>query len=247
MTLPVSVLLSLCVAAGLALSADRGSDWNSDDADDSPFAGAADDDYESPFADETDKSYEDANEEYESPFADEPEVNNASEEASDAEAPEPSDESDAVAAERSADSPFAGGPDEAVSEGGGSDRPAEAALATMTDARGLCDEAMDALHDGHADRAFERLATYWAFSPDEMTQLQREVERTRAIVAERYGTSLDCRFVREDAAADALVRFVYLERYERHGLRWRFTFYRGATGWTLNDVYFDDEIEALLG
>lgn len=122
----------------------------------------------------------------------------------------------------------------------------EGSLATVAEARSLCDDAMRALHEGDADRAFDRLGTHWAFSPDEMTELQAEVGRTRAIVADRYGDALDYRLVRKDTVDDVLARFVYLERFERHGLRWRFTFYEGGNEWTLNDVYFDDEIEALF-
>jgi len=122
----------------------------------------------------------------------------------------------------------------------------EDSLATVAEARSLCDDAMGALHEGDADRAFDRLETHWAFSPDEMTELQAELGRTRAVVAERYGDALDYRLVREDTVGDVLARFVYLERFERHGLRWRFTFYEGGSGWGLNDVYFDDEIEALF-
>ncbi|PSQ65145.1 MAG: hypothetical protein BRD24_08115, partial [Halobacteriales archaeon SW_9_67_24] len=63
----------------------------------------------------------------------------------------------------------------------------EPTLATRADARTLCDEAMDLLHAGEPARAFDRLSAHWAFSQDEMTKLQREVERTRAVVADRYG------------------------------------------------------------
>jgi len=122
----------------------------------------------------------------------------------------------------------------------------ETTLRMIADARSLCDEAMAHLHDGTPDRAFDRLEAHWAFSDDEMTQLLREVERTRAVVADRYGDALDYRLVREETVDEVLARFVYIERFERHGLRWRFTFYRGADGWSLNDVYFDDEIEAVL-
>ena len=97
--------------------------------------------------------------------------------------------------------------------------PDEDPLATIADARAVCDEAMGPLHDGDPDQAFDRLGAYWAFSPDEMTQLQQEVERTRAVVADRYGDALDYRRIREDTADEVLARFVYLERFELHGLR----------------------------
>jgi hypothetical protein len=207
----VSPFLLLSIFAfggvGLALSADGGFDWGTDDADDP-----------------SDRSSE----------SDDP--------------PEAETESDE---EEEADNPFASASDEdAAPEASGSRSASPAAgensLATVADARALCDEAMGLLHEGHPDRAFDRLRAHWAFSPDEMTQLQREVERTRAVVGDRYGDALDYRLVREETTADALARFVYLERFALHGLRWRFTFYEGGKGWTLNDVYFDDEIEALL-
>ncbi len=150
---------------------------------------------------------------------------------------EPSDESEALPEADASTEPDALPETEA-------DQPT---LATVADARALCDEAMDLQHAGETARAFGRLSAHWAFSQDEMTKLQREVERTRAVVADRYGDALDYRLVREDTTADVLARFVYLERFELHGLRWRFTFYEGASGWTLNDVFFDDEVEALLG
>ena len=208
MTFTLPLLASFSVGlVGLALSADSGFDWGTDD----------DEDYESPFGSDTNDISED-------------------------------DESDAP----TNDNPFAAASnDDPTPAPSSNSSPASAApdgdpLATIADARGLCDEAMGILHDGDPDRAFDRLGVYRAFSPDEMTQLQREVERTRAVVADRYGNALDYRRIREDTADEVLARFVYLERFELHGLRWRFTFYRGPNGWTLNDVYFDDEIERLL-
>ena len=170
----------------------------------------------------------------ESPFADEAD-------APEADAPDPEEIDNPFASpddDRDLDNTSAPDPEATPS----SDDP----LRTISDAQSLCDNAMTLLHDDAPDRAFDRLAAYWAFSDDEMTQLLREVERTRAVVADRYGDALDYRLVREETVDEVLARFVYIERFELHGLRWRFTFYRGSDGWSLNDVYFDDEIEAVL-
>ncbi len=180
---------------------------------------------------------DDDDDDYESPFADE-----ADESSSGDESPEASDEENPFAS-ASSDDPD---PEPSSSESEASPETDEPGLSTMSDARALCDEAMALLHDGDSDRAFDRLSAHWAFSQEEMTELQREVERTRAVVADRYGASLDYRLVREDTTTSVLACFVYLERFEVHGLRWRFTFYEGADGWTLNELFFDDEIEALL-
>jgi hypothetical protein len=238
---------------------DDGFDWDTD---------ASGDEYESPFAEEGDEVFEfddEPNEAGEPPLSD---TEDESEDGKDASPPastndesdedlhdaddgggSPSADDDPESASSTDPNPEAPSDQEAPSEPENPPGPEadEPTLATAADARALCDEAMDLLHAGEVARAFDRLSAHWAFSQDEMTQLQREVERTRAIVADRYGDALDIRFLHVDTAGDVLACFVYLERFERHGLRWRFTVYEGADGWTLNDVFFDDEIEALLG
>ncbi len=116
----------------------------------------------------------------------------------------------------------------------------------MSDARGLSDTAMSLIHDGHLDRSFSQLERHWGASTDELNLLQQEIERMRTRVGNKYGDPIDYRFVRADDAADTLIRFSYLERFKNHGLRWKFTFYKGESGWTLNDLSFDDDLDALL-
>lgn len=214
---------------GLALSVDSGFDWSTDD----------DDEYESPFADDTDGPEDATDDTIPDDFDWDVDESDDDPDAASEHGPE----EDAPSASSSDAEPAPDAPSDENSDS----EPDEPTLATAADARALCDEAMDLLHAGETARAFDRLSAHWAFSQDEMTQLQREVERTRAVVADRYGDALDVQLLRDDTAGDVLARFVYLERFELHGLRWRFTFYEGGSGWTLNDVFFDDEIEALLG
>jgi len=217
----LSALLSLVLGlSGVALAADPEFDW-----------GDPDEEYDSPFADDTDDSFdEDDKPEQpdENPFASELETDDADDESS---APGAD-----AATDQETDAPEANEDEEVETK----------PLTTIAEARSLCDTSMRVLHEGHSEEAFEQLAPHWAFSADEMAQLQGEVDRTRAVVADQYGDALDYRLVREDTVDDVLARFVYLERFERHGLRWQFTFYKGGEGWTLNDASFDDKIEILL-
>jgi len=119
-------------------------------------------------------------------------------------------------------------------------------LNSVSDARALSDTAMALIHEDQLDRAFDELAAHWRSSLDELNLLQQKIERMRTNVDETYDAPIDYRFVRTDDAADALIRFSYLERFRHHGLRWKFTFYKGEPGWTLSDLSFDDDLDALL-
>ena len=124
--------------------------------------------------------------------------------------------------------------------------PDQETLRSVSDARALSDTAMALFHNDQLDRAFAQLERHWRSSVDELDLLQQEIERMRTDVGEKYDEPIDYRFVRTDDAADALIRFSYLERFKHHGLRWKFTFYKGEPGWTLNDLSFDDDLDALL-
>lgn len=105
---------------------------------------------------------------------------------------------------------------------------------------------MSLLHDGRLEQAFAQLERHWGDSLDELKLLQQEIDRMRTTASEKYGKPIDYRFVRTDDAANALLRFSYLERFKHYGLRWKFTFYKGESGWTLHTLSFDDDLDALL-
>lgn len=119
-------------------------------------------------------------------------------------------------------------------------------LPAVSDARALADTAMSLLHNQRLDRAFKQLGRHWGSSADELNLLQQEIKRMRLQVSNKQGAPIDYRFVRTEDAADALLRFSYLERFKHHGLRWKFVFYKGEAGWNLNDLAVDDDLDALL-
>lgn len=124
--------------------------------------------------------------------------------------------------------------------------PNQQTLHSVSDARTLSDTAMALFHDDKLDGAFAYLERHWRSSMDELNVLRQEIERMRTDVGEKHDAPIDYRFVRTDDVADALIRFSYLERFKHHGLRWTFTFYKGESGWTLNDLSFDDDLDALF-
>ena len=47
-------------------------------------------------------------------------------------------------------------------------------------------------------------------------------------------------------AADAVAHFMYIEKYEKHLLRWHFYLYKPRGAWQINSVSFDDRIQSLV-
>ena len=94
--------------------------------------------------------------------------------------------------------------------------------------------------------AFAKLKPYWGGLPDaEIEVLIAKIIDQRRLISPRFGKSLEARFVSQKVGADSVAYFLYIEKYEKHLLRWHFYLYRAKDKWQLNSVNFDDRIQAL--
>lgn len=86
-------------------------------------------------------------------------------------------------------------------------------------------------------------ASMHLISDQEFAVFQKNFTASRETYARGYGPSLgEFELVREHAASPSLVRLVYLERFEKHGLLWIFVMYRGKDGWAIAHVNWVPEL-----
>ena len=119
-------------------------------------------------------------------------------------------------------------------------------LSNAADIRKLADSAMNLIAQDKVDEAFAKLAPYWPMPENELTTLVLKTVQQRNLVEPRFGKTLGIEFLGEEHAGDFGVRFTYVERRERHVLRWRFVFYKPKDCWIVNSVFWDDQIGELF-
>jgi hypothetical protein len=61
------------------------------------------------------------------------------------------------------------------------------------------------------------------------------------VATARFGKSVGYEFIREDKLGEFLARSIYIQRFEKHAVRWMFYLYRGQNGWVINTFRFDDK------
>lgn len=66
------------------------------------------------------------------------------------------------------------------------------------------------------------------------------------VITQRFGGPLGQEFISEAKVGDSLVKLIYLQKYERHAMRWNFYLYKGGSGWVINTFNFDDRIHELF-
>lgn len=73
-------------------------------------------------------------------------------------------------------------------------------------------------------------------------EIIRYYEAAQSSVKARHGESLgEVELISKDVIGNSFNRFIYLERFERHAIVWRFDYYRGRNGWGLTQLTFDDK------
>lgn len=117
----------------------------------------------------------------------------------------------------------------------------------LSQARPLLDSVMSTIVKDDIRGAFAELKPYWAGLPDaEVEVVVSRIIDQRRMLAPRFGKSLGAQFVSQKVVAESAAYFMYIEKYEKHMLRWHFYFYRPKDKWQLNSVNFDDRIQSLF-
>ncbi len=94
--------------------------------------------------------------------------------------------------------------------------------------------------------AFDKLKQHWVLPAAEIDGIALKSVALRDTAAERFGKPLGFALVREDKVGDYIIRYTYAEKRENHVLHWVFYFYRPKSGWVVNSVTWDDQIQGLF-
>ena len=111
----------------------------------------------------------------------------------------------------------------------------------------LVDQAMAKIGSGDLEGGLLLLKPYVAIPDSEFNVMLEQAKLQMPFLQGRIGKSLGAEFINERAVGRSLFQIVYLQKFEKHAIRWRFLFYGVNGKWTLNAFNFDDKIQLLFG
>ncbi len=65
-------------------------------------------------------------------------------------------------------------------------------------------------------------------------------------ITQRFGKTLSIELAVIEEVGDSLMLVMYLQKFEKHVLRWKFYYYKPDQEWVLNTFTFDDQIFAMF-
>lgn len=116
-------------------------------------------------------------------------------------------------------------------------------FATAAAAKTFIDRVMVKVATGDIEGGLKQLKPYAIVPPAEFDAMAGQVSLQLPAISQRFGKAIGYEFIREDSAGESVVRLLYLQKFERHAMRWRFLLYKGGDGWVLNTFAYDDRLQ----
>ena len=119
-----------------------------------------------------------------------------------------------------------------------------AKLENLDSAVALTDHVMKLISSGDMKGGFELVKPYTVIPPAEVDVMLGQAEMQKPLVLSRFGKDIGYELIRKDEIGSSVAQVIYLQKFEKHAMVWRFILYRGNDGWTMNSFKFVDDITA---
>lgn len=111
-------------------------------------------------------------------------------------------------------------------------------LASLDESRALANQSAFLLAQEQFAGGFESLQPHWPLPAAELQLLIRQTELDWPRIRQQYGRMQGLRFIGEQRLSPTLVRYAYLQRFERGSGQWQVTFQKYNDTWLVDGVAF---------
>jgi len=117
---------------------------------------------------------------------------------------------------------------------------------SKTAAKAFTDQVMAKVATGDIVGGLKLMKPYTVVPSAEFDSMIGQVSLQLPAIGQRFGRSVGVEFINEQKVGESVEELVYLGKFERTVMRWRFYLYKGPSGWTINSFKFDDQIQDLF-
>ena len=119
-------------------------------------------------------------------------------------------------------------------------------LSSKMKAEELADNVMNAIGSGDMEGGVMMTKPYISVPEYEFLALLDQMKGQQPAISKRFGKTLSVEVASIEEVGESLMLILYLQKFERHVLRWKFYFYKPDSEWRLNTFTFDDQIHKMF-
>ena len=119
-------------------------------------------------------------------------------------------------------------------------------LSSKEDARLLAKAVMESVSKDKFKQGLSKLRPYTVVPVAEFDAQMEQLDMQIPAISHRFGKSVGYDFIEAEQLGESLMQYVYLQKFEKHVMVWRFIFYKPNDKWLLNTWYFNDKVQPLF-
>ena len=121
-----------------------------------------------------------------------------------------------------------------------------ATLESKEAAKKLTDQIMAKVATGDIEGGLMLMKSYLIIPESEFNVMVEQAKLQLPVMQGRFGKVVGTEFIKEKSVGKSLLQIVQIQKFEKHMMRWIFTFYNPDGKWVLNAFKFDDSISAMF-
>jgi len=119
-------------------------------------------------------------------------------------------------------------------------------LNNKAETKQLCEAFMQKVIAGKIEEAINSIEPYFPLPESELATIKVQAVKQFGLVEPRFGKPLGYEFIKEEIIKETIIKYTFIEKFEKHVVKWTFFFYKPQEKWLLNAFYFDDTIQTLF-
>ena len=119
-------------------------------------------------------------------------------------------------------------------------------LSSKNEAKELANRVMIAIGKGNMEAGIKLTKPYLIVPEHEYLALVDKMKMQEPVINQRFGETISVEVAAIEEVGESLMLVLYLQKFDKHVLRWKFYFYKPRDGWVLNTFMFDDQIRSMF-
>ena len=113
-------------------------------------------------------------------------------------------------------------------------------------AKALAKSVMDQVEKKQPVKALGLMKPYLVIPSSEFEVMTEQMKLQMPLIEQRFGQTLGVEFVGTEEVGESLMLVTYIQKFEKHVMRWKFYFYKPSKEWVLNTFFTDDKIQTIF-
>lgn len=120
------------------------------------------------------------------------------------------------------------------------------ALDSTMSAKALAEAVMDLVAAGKTPEGLELMKPYLIIPESEFEVMKEQLKLQMPMIQSRFGNTVSVELIKAEEVGESLYLVIYIQKFEKHMMRWMFYFYKPRDKWILNTFNTDDKIQNMF-